>query len=480
MKKRTIGSMLCAGLVLFTLQSKPAEALLAGVKITGMAATGVSHPIDAFAGVYNPAGITVLPDRLDSGISWVQTYGRGRVRDLPTYPAAVLAQFPPPVQNGTGGVQPSDFNQGYNGAKTADIYVPEFGVNKNWCFNTCNGPLEVSTGIIVHNRNDLKTTYGRAFTLFGTSPMGLEYIHQTAAFVFATKFCNMHSFGISFNYNLQRLKINGLEKFTSDPFSVSPQDTTDRGYSYSNGWGLIVGYLFEWDCFKAGAAYHPKTTMNKFKKYSGFVADHGAFDIPERFTTGVSIRPMKGLTFAFDYEYIHWRGIRQLRNPIFPNLSLSATDDRYLLGAYDGPGFGFNNQNFYRFGAEYEVNRCFTVRAGFRHSPSPIPNEFTAVNLLTLDCMEDVLCFGGTWRMSQCYEVSFFYGIGFTKKIKGKNSIPVNVPQPAPDGAPYFGRLELPINSTVEADALTFERADGEVDIKQRRVALGVSLGWYF
>jgi long-chain fatty acid transport protein len=484
MKIRTIGALMCAGVAAFTLQSRPVDALLAGVKTTGMAATSVAYPIDAFAGVYNPAGITLLCDRLDSGISWVQTYQRGRVRDLPEYPTDVVQTpiFEPgiPPKFGSQGIQPSLLNQGYNGAKTADVYVPEFAVKKGWCLDLCRRQVEVSTGVIVHNRNDLKTTFGRAFDLFGTSPMGLEFLHQTAAFLVAARFCDMHSFGLSVNYNLQRLKVDGLEKFSSPAFSIHPKDTTNRGYNYSNGWGVILGYLFEWKCLKAGAAWHPRTKMKKFNKYRGFVAAEGNFDIPERFTAGISYRVIPCVTVAFDYEHIRWTGIPQLRNATFPNLDLGATQDIYKLGAARGPGFGFTNQSFYRFGAEYKINKCFTVRAGFRHSDTPVQSKFTPVNLLTLDLMEDVVTFGGTWRVSKCQELSFFYGLGLTKQLRGKNSIPATVPQPNGAG----GRFNAPINAVVNdaGDSLVFpyERNNGEVDIKQRRVALGVSYGWFF
>lgn len=492
MKIRTIGALLCAGVAVFTMQSRPAEALLAGVKTTGMAATSVAYPIDAFAGVYNPAGITLICDRLDTGISWVQTYQRGKVRDLPEYSANILAQQPPDgtfnplTQEGT---QPSDLNQSYNAAKTADIYVPEFGVRKGWCLNLCRTNIEMATSIIVHNRNDLKTTFGRPFDLFGTTPLGLEYIHQTAAFLLAARFCEMHSIGVSVNYNLQRLKVDGIEKFANRFFSIHPEDCTNRGYNYSNGWGITLGYLFEWKCFKAGAAYHPRTKMTKFRKYRGFIANEGQFDIPERFTAGISYQVLPCLAAAFDYEHIRWRGIPQLRNNTFPNLSnvgpLGPADPNfpiYALGAPRGPGFGFENQSFYRFGVEYKMNNCFTLRTGFRHADTPVKNEFTAVNLLTMDLMENVVTFGGTWRLNRCHEVSFFYALGMTKKLTGKNSVPRCVPQPVivPVVGTVVGRVEVPINAVEDQNALTNERANGEVDIKQRRVGLGLAYGWYF
>jgi len=473
MKLKQFGTFLLAGVAVLSLQCNKADALLAGVKTTGMAATSVAHPIDAFGGVYNPSNITNLCDRLDFGISWVSTSQGATIRDLPDY--TDISYSGVPLLALTGGVNPSDLNGYRDGAKTADTYVPEFGIIKKLNCNYCpyDMPLELTAGFLSYNRNDLKTTYGKAFELFGTSPTGLEYIHQTASVLIAAKLCHMHSFGLAINYNVQRLKLNGLEGFANDAFSTKPTKTTNRGYNYSNGVGVILGYLFEWNCFKVGASWQPTTSMRNFDKYSGFVAANGSFDLPERYQAGISYTPVCGFTMAFDWERIQWCDIPQLRNDTFPNL------ENNLLGSKGGAGFGFEPQNFYRVGFEYELNPCFTVRAGFRHANTPIDSEWTAVNILTLDTMENVVTFGATWRVNRCHEISMFYGLGMSKTVRGKNSIPTQVPQYNPNtGTKVFP----PLNADPQVFASTGQliNGGGEVDIKQRRCALGISWGWYY
>lgn len=508
------------GTTALTLHSAKSEALLAGVKTSGMAATSVAYPIDAFAGAYNPASITGLCNRMDAGISWVYTHQGASIVDLPCYSNCTsLLLF-------TGGLNPCTLNCYHDGAKTANTYVPEFGINKKWniCCNWYDYPVEFSTSFIVYNRNEMKTTYGSALELFGTTPLGLEYIHETAALVNAVRFFNMHSFGIAINYNIQRIKIDGLEHFQNALFSVSPDDTTNRGYNYSNGVGVVLGYLFEWKCVKIGAGWQPKTHMKKFNKYQGFIADHGSFDLPERYTAGISYKPMCDLAFAFDWEYIKWRQIPQLRNPtfldpencltIFPNISPSP-----LLGAKNGPGFGFNDQAFFRVGVEYNLLPCITLRTGFRHANSPVKEHWTAANMLTLDCMENVFTFGGTWKINACNEINIFYGLGLLKKVAGKESIPSFLRKPSRSNPHVPTRF--PINMTTcntdpcaccvcsendndtESDDTSracccqpeanpsgslcssfnlnnFADGAGEVNIKQRRCVLGISWGYKF
>ncbi len=456
MKLRKFKTLMLAGVTAMSLQATKVDALLAGVKTTGMAATSVSHPIDAFAGAYNPASITNLPDRIDLGVSWVQTHQGAMVRDLPTN-----YLIPP-------GVPPSFFDGYRDGAKTPNTYVPEFGVNMGWFRGSCafGRPVEYATSLILYNRNDLKTTYGKAFELFGTTPTGLDYIHETGAFVLAAKFDNMHSIGVAINYNIQRLKLDGLESFDLPSFTDAPGKTTNRGYDYSHGVGCMIGYLLEIDNIKFGIGWQPKTKMGDFDKYSGFIADFGKFDIPMRYTAGISYRFLCNLTVAFDYEFIKWKGIPELQNKTFPNLANN------LLGSPNGAGFGWRNQNYFRLGFEYVMNKCFTLRAGFRHASSPITPKWTAVNILTLDCMENVVTFGATWNFNPWHEFSFFYAAGMQKKIRGNGSIPATIPQPNAQGQ----KVSLPINFNIDTGGV----GNGEIDLKQRRSALGIAWGWKF
>lgn len=475
MKIRIFKSIVSAGVAIAMLQTATADAFLASVKSTGMAATAVSYPLDALSGAYNPAGITNVCSRWDFGISWIQSYQRLRIRDLPDYSEAgfpwdVPALFP---------LNPSTLNGTRNAAKTDNAYIPEGGFVKHFNPEWCSSDFDFAGGFILYNRNDAKTTYGSAIPVFGTTPPGLDYVHEVASLLLAARWCKMHSIGIAINYNIQRLKVNGLQNFANPLFSVDPENSTNRGYNYSNGVGVILGYQLNWRCLNVGFAWAPKTSMRKFDKYNGFVADHGMFDLPERYVAGISYKFWNKLVVAFDYEYIKWRQIPQFRNPTFPNLDLSATDPDYLLGAKYGAGFGFKNQSYYRCGVEYQINSCFTVRGGFRHTDTPIPPDQTTINSLTLDCLENVGTVGGTWRINQCNEVSFFAAMGMTHEIHGKNSIPATLPVVNPRTGE---RVNYPINvdTTTSSPLGPYTQANGEVDIKQRRYGVGVAWGRYF
>ena len=422
MKFKSFKLLACLGiLAMFGLKSSPAEAILASVKSTGMAATAIAYPQDAMAAAYNPAGIVWICDRLDVGVAWLHNTGHARVSDN----ASGL-----PGVNGT-----------FTGMRTKNFYAPEFGIKKGYCCES----FEYALGFVVYNRNFQKTTYNKNLVLFGKSHAGLEYVNETVAPVFAFRFCDCHSIGIAIDWQFERLKVNGLENFDNALFSSHPGHVTNRGYEYSQGVTATIGYRWQInDCLAIGATYQPRTHMRRLTKYDGFLAQNGHLDIPEKIGAGISWDPVCCVTLCFDWEYIHWSKIKALHNPLEPNLQVA------LLGDNNGPGFGFRNQNYYRVGAEYRINDCFTVRAGFRHANTPIRKSQAAVNVLTLDLVEDFVTVGGTWKFNECNEISMFYAYGFEHSLNGKGAIPV---------IPFGG---------------------GNVKIKEKKYALAIGWGWLF
>lgn len=372
--------------------SSSADALLASVKTFGMAATGVAYPQDALVGAFNPAGHAEIGDRLDAGITWAHDTGHTRIK---------------------GNLNPS-LNGKYKAFKTKDFYVPDFGINKSFGCD-CNWAL----GFIVYNRNFNKTTYNRPFVLLGTSNAGSEYLHQTVSPVLAYKINDCHSVGISVNYQVQRLKVNGLQNFDNALRSVSPGKVTNRGYDWSTGWGVTIGWL--WHIMPEltfGLTYQPETEMRDFKKYKGFVAHKGDFNIPTSVSTGLAWRFMECATIAFDVQYYAWKDIDSLHNPLLHDGVLE------LLGSKHGPGFGFRSQFYYRLGIDYALMDNLTIRAGYRTTNGPVRRSQTVVNILTQDVVNNFLTVGATYIWDECNEFSTFFAYGFENKIKGKDSIP--------------------------------------------------------
>lgn len=389
----------------FCLQSSSAEAIFASVKSTGMAAACISYPLDSLVGAYNPAGMVDIGDRLDIEGGWVRDTGSADVSNN-------LSPFAPLV------------NGHFNGMRTKDAYPFSLGINKNFC---SFDDWEIGAGLVVYNRNYQKTTYNQPFVLLGTSNLGMEYVNQTISPILSVRWCNMHSIGISANFQLERIKVNGIQRFDHapnpllGPGSVAPGHVTNKGYDYTTGWGLTLGYSGQiTDELAIGITYQPETRMHRLHKYKGFLAQKGKLNIPQKCGAGISYRFMPCFVLAFDVENIQWSKIKALHNPLLHEGAVES------LGSEHGPGFGFRDQWYFRIGADWQVNECFSLRAGFRHANMPFRKSQTTVNLLSLDTVEDFITVGGTWNISECNELSAVYAYGFEKKVKGKNAIPAS------------------------------------------------------
>ena len=423
MKLKSILFSTCLGLLAtFCCLSNQAEAILASVKSTGMGATSIAYPLDTLAGAYNPAGLIWVGDRVDQEIGWLRNRGFTKISNN---------HLPVPFVNADG-----DFN----GMRTKDFYFANFGINKEFC-GEC---FDWSIGLIVYNRNFQKTTYSRRQILFGDTHVGLEFVDQTIAPIFALRFWDCHSIGVSIDFHVERLKINGLENFDNPLFSSHPGHVTNRGYSYATGCSATFGYRGQiTENIAIGATYTPKTHMSKFKKYTGFAID-GRIDVPEKFGAGIAFSFCNCWTVCFDWELVRWEGVRALQKPLAENLSVNK------LGTKNGTGFGFIDVNYYRVGVEYYPCQDIALRVGFRHANTPVRKSQTAVNTLTLDCVETFALCGATWFINPCNELSFFYAYGFEHSIKGKGAIPA---------VPFGG---------------------GDVRIKEHKAGLGFAWGWKF
>ena len=390
--------MACMGVIsCLSLSTSNLEAILASVKTTGMAATGIAYPQDAEAGAFNPAGMVDVGNRYDVGFSVLRASRKSTLSGNRSGRPGVNGKF-----------------DATHKAKFA--YNGDFGVNK---MIGCN----MSIGLVVYNRNYNKVKYKKnALPLFGRGHAGMEYVHETASAIVAFKFLEKHNFGISLNYNIQRLWVQGLQNFDNAIFSKYPGHVTNRRYAYAGGVGFTLGYRCQVsDTFSVGVTYQPKTYMSRFHKYKGFLNGRGRLNIPQKIGAGMAWRFLPCATLAFDVEYINWVRVKALHRPLQENLVANK------LGSSKGTGFGFRDQWFYRVGIDYDVTNWLTVRAGYRHANSPIRRSQTAVNVLTVDTVQDFLTLGATACLNPCNEVSFFYAHGFNHKIKGKNSVPINL-----------------------------------------------------
>jgi long-chain fatty acid transport protein len=390
-----------------------------GVKASGMAGAGIALPQDAIAAAMNPAGMAMLGNRLDFGLTWFHPERQSQ-----------LVGSPLPF-NGTV----------YEGNESSDFFIPEFGYNQ-----MLNNAM--SLGISVYGNGGMNTDYDKPFPLFGSTRPGVDLAQLFIAPTLGYKITPEHAVGVSLNLAWQRFKSYGLENFTApsgpQQFSAYPANVTNNGYEDSYGYGFRIGYLGQFTPnFALGVTYQSKTWMTELDKYKGLFAEQGGMDIPANYGIGIAVTPMAGLTVAFDVLRIEYSGIKSVNNPLLPNLFQAQ------LGTDGGAGFGWQDVTAYKLGVQYAINPQWTVRGGYNYGKQPIPSDQTFFNFLAPGVVEDHWTLGATWTLANKSELSFSFMYAPTVKVNGENSIP-----------PAFG--------------------GGNINLQMKEMSFGMAYGWRF
>lgn len=380
-----------------------------GVKAIGMGAIGVAYTQEATNGFQNPAGMVNLGNRFDIDVGFQYMHGSIKIK-------------------GNSGPH---VNGKFNSNKGCHYWpAAEIGINKQ--LNDC-----ASIGLVLGAKTQLiKTSYKKPVPLYGITDFGeeqvLSYISPMASF----KVGSCQSFGFGFNLGIQRLLAKGFQNFDNPAISAFPGHVTNRGYDYDWGYGFTFGWQADLTNYLSiGVRFDTRTRMQKgWSKYKGFIPIKGKTDNPATLAYGLKIKLPYNVNFAFDVEKVFTSRVPAYYNDLYPNVF----DSR--LGLADGPGHGYKDLLVYHFGIDYNWD-CYILRAGWIYGKAGLRPPNTATSVSTLNNVENWLSIGGTWKYNSSLEFSFAYQHGFTKTIKGHNSI-----------SPAFGGGE--INVTYGTDLI--------------------------
>jgi long-chain fatty acid transport protein len=389
-----------------------------GVKGLGLGGVGIALPQDALAAATNPAGLGIVGDRIDFGVTWFKPD-----RDVR-------------LSNTAGGSGALDGR--YDGNDTEHFFIPEFGYNRVINDRT-------TLGVSVYGNGGMNTDYKDGIPYFNTigSRTGIDYLQVVVAPTATWRVNEQHVLGVSLNLAYQRFEAKGLQNFDNALSTTSVGNVTNNGHDNSYGAGLRFGWIGQVsDAVTLGATYQTKTYASKFDKYKGLFAEGGDIDIPANYGIGIAIKTTPALTLAADAQRILYSDVNAIGN-----LSLSNLPSR--LGASSGPGFGWRDVTVLKVGAQYAYSDTLTLRAGYNHSSQPVRSSETLLNILAPAVVQDHLTLGATYTLPNKSELSFFFAHAFENKVRGSNSIPA--------GAPFGG---------------------GEADLRMNQNSLGVAYGW--
>lgn len=387
-----------------------------GIKSQGMGGVGIALPQDALAAATNPAGMGLIGDRVDFGVTWFRPQRESEI-----------------VGNAFPGVDGK-----YEANDTENFVIPEFG------YNRVITP-EVTLGVSVYGNGGMNTDYEKAIPLFGNTAPRMDLAQLFIAPTATWKITPSNTIGVSVNLAYQRFEMKGLQNFTAS--SSHPNNVSNKGYDSSYGAGVHIGWIGQLnDTVTLGATYQSKTYMSKFDKYKGLFAQGGDFDIPESYGVGIAVKATPSLTVAADVQRIEYSKVDSVGNSIN---NLFAGN---LLGSNKGPGFAWKDVTAVKVGASYAWDKNLTIRAGYNHSSQPIRKSETLFNMLAPGVVQDHVTLGATYVLPNKSELSFSYMHAFEEKVRGSGSIPPGFP---PAG---FG--------------------GGNANLKMYEDSLGIAYGW--
>ena len=384
-----------------------------GMKAKGMGGASTAMASDAMGGANNPASMVWAGDRLDMGLDFFS-------------PKRNISR--------SGGTGPGAALNGSADSGSTLFYIPEFGYNKMF-------GSDMSLGVTVYGNGGMNTdypgdqlagatgtcfgfgaTWARANLLCGNGRLGVDLMQLIVAPTFAMKLNKSNSVGVSLLVAHQQFKASGIQSFAG--FSSTPGSLSNLGRDKSNGYGLRFGWMGQINGqFTMGAAYASKMKMSKFSLYKGLFAEEGGFDIPENWNIGIAFKPNDQWKLAADYQRINYNGIKSVGNsslmPLDPTLTNAGIPGS--LGCSGCRGFGWQNVNVIKLGAEYQYSTNLTLRAGYNHSKNPITSTDVTFNMLAPGVIKDHYTLGFTYNVSKDSELTMAYMHAAKNSVSGNS-----------------------------------------------------------
>jgi len=269
---------------------------------------------------------------------------------------------------------------------------------------------------------------------FGGGTLGVDLIQAFLDLTYSGKTGPLN-WGISAVLAMQAFEVTGMRNFAgfTKTFAQSggtklPDNLTNNGQEFSYGYGAKAGVIWEaTDTINLGFSYQTQTFMSEISEYADLLADSGNFDIPASARAGISWRLNDTISLHLDAERIWYSGIDSIANSITgivncPTAGFGGTDVEFCLGGKKGIGFGWDDMDIIKVGAEWELSNVWTIRAGYSWGDQPISDKELLVNILAPGIMEQHVSMGFTRKLSNDNELSLSFTWAPENTISGPNS----------------------------------------------------------
>lgn len=362
-----------------------------GINSMGMGGVTYSYATETTTLGANPAHALSLGDRWDLGadVFWANADGRYKGNDLAP-------------------------DMSYKSDGRSWYIIPQGGyskrLNNDWAL-----------GITILNAGLGPDYAGNPYERFGGASNRATLYLASSSIVTALAYRLTDAFhvGASLNVGYQELLIQGLQFLDNDTSSQSPGNVTNQGkdgvFTFSGGLG------FKWQItpwLTAGAAYKSKNYNAQHDEYRGLVARGGKLELPSIYGGGFTIKPYEKLVLVLEAQRLTYRSEAAFRN------GLGKLLEGNKLGSGDGPGFGFNDLNAYKFGIEYGATPTLTLRAGFLWGTGLLTKDDTLFAFLGPLTHRETYTAGATYLWRDKWELSGMAYATPIRSVGGRGSIP--------------------------------------------------------
>ena len=382
-----------------------------GARNKAMGGAGVADTRDATALIINPAGMVGVGTELDVAISLFS-----------------------PKRKFTGSGAPSftplgTFESSENLFAIPNIaYVHEIDDTSSWGISlAANGGMNTNYRSVT-NPACVSPPLPAGDGVFCGGTTGISLTQALISVGYAKQMGNF-KIGIAPIFGFQLFEATGLFAFASPMTSANPGAVSNNETSQSTGFGGKIGV--EWavsDRIRLGGVYQSKISMSEFDEYAGLFADGGDFDIPSNFQVGASVDVTPNFTINADYRHIKYTDVGSVSN---------STRTPALLGSAGGPGFGWQDIDIFKVGAEIRTDDQWTFRAGFSHNEQPIGTDHVTLNILAPGVVTDHFTFGGAYDFNDSHTFEFGVMYAPTDSVTGIEVVP---PAPNPN---HFITIEM-------------------------------------
>jgi long-chain fatty acid transport protein len=277
--------------------------------------------------------------------------------------------------------------------------MPSMGAN--WMINE-----KSSFSAAVFGNGGMNTDYPTmTFGDMSSQTTGVDLAQMFLGLTYSRKIAEKHSFGITALLAYQYFEAKGLAAFGSMGMSTDPEKLTGNGHDNGFGYGVKFGYLGELaKGLHLGASYQTMLYMSEFDDYAGLFAEQGDFDIPSTWTVGLAYEINEDWAVMADFKRINYSDVASVSNPMDlsvaspfgfdPQGNMMPNPNFKGLGDDAGAGFGWEDINVIKLGAEYSGIESWILRGGYSNCDQPIPSSEVMFNMLAPGVIEDHISLG--------------------------------------------------------------------------------------